>query len=267
MDANPYREIESNKPPAIGCRIHYLATTTSTQDVAAQLARDGASAGTVVIAETQSAGRGRKGHHWYSPPGVNLYLTVISRPKLAAADLPRLSLATGVAVAQTLETLAPGLVKLKWPNDIWLNGKKAGGILAQAIKVDPCEPTTVLLGIGLNVNLGADGIPIELRGSATSVRIELGAPCDRVKLASSVFDHLQKVLDQLEWGGFADIRVRWQKLSALTGRTVQVLDGGARYAGKVVGIDEDGALLLETEDKSPVRLRAGEVTIAGFSSP
>jgi BirA family biotin operon repressor/biotin-[acetyl-CoA-carboxylase] ligase len=268
MGANPYREIETAKPGTVGWRVHYVAIATSTQDVAAELARSGSAPGTVVIAETQSAGRGRKTHRWYSPPGVNLYLTVILRPRIDPAELPRLSLAAGVAVAQALESFAPGLVGLKWPNDIWLRGKKAGGILAQTMKVGARDETAVvLLGIGLNVNLEAQQIPIDLRGSATSLCIEVGKPCDRVRLAAALFEHLHKILAELETEGFSAIRARWERLSPLTGKTVNVLDCGNRFAGKVIGIDEDGALLLKTESEKPIRLRAGEVTLSGLSSP
>jgi BirA family biotin operon repressor/biotin-[acetyl-CoA-carboxylase] ligase len=267
MSANPYLAIQSGAPGTMGWQIHYCQTATSTQDVAAELARAGAASGTVVIAEMQSAGRGRKGHRWHSPPGVNLYLTAILRPKIEPADLPRLSLAAGVAVAQAVEVFAPGLVKLKWPNDVWVRGKKAGGILAQTMKLGTGESNVVLLGIGLNVNLEAEQIPPDLRNSATSMRIEVGAPCDRVRLAALLFEHLQRTLVDLETKGFEPIRARFERLSALTGKTVSVVDSGVEFTGKVTGIDEDGALLLETESEKRVRLRAGEVSFSGLSSP
>jgi BirA family biotin operon repressor/biotin-[acetyl-CoA-carboxylase] ligase len=263
VTANPYHAIESAKPGTIGWCIHYLETATSTQDIAAQLARDGAASGTVVIAETQTAGRGRKARQWYSPPGVNLYLTVILRPKIIPAELPRVSLAAGLAVAQTLDSVAPGMVQLKWPNDVWLRGKKVAGILAQAVNVDTHETTVVLLGIGINVNLAAGDILPELRDAATSVRIEVGAPCDRVMLAAALFARLNAIIAELERDGFSEIRARWEGLSALTGKTVKVLDYGPEYTGKVKGIDENGALLLETKSNNLVRLRAGEVTLSG----
>ena len=133
MPENPYQAIERGGPGAIGWRIHYFETLDSTQEQAAELAVHGAAHGTVVIAERQSAGRGRMGRRWHSPPGVNLYITIILRPRIAPEALPPLSLVAGVALAEAVETVAPGMVALKWPNDLWLDRKKAGGIIAEAI--------------------------------------------------------------------------------------------------------------------------------------
>src|SRR5260370_6053091 len=160
MNENPYLGIEHGGPGRIGWRIHHYAEVGSTQDVAEQLALDGAAEGSVVIAESQSAGHGRLGREWFSPPGVNLHLTVILRPKMAAGDTPTLSLVAGVAMAEAVETVAPGLPGLKWPNDLWLRGKKAGGIIAQLLAGEqPC----VMLGIGLKLNLAAQHVPEDLR--------------------------------------------------------------------------------------------------------
>ncbi len=146
--------------------IHHYAEVGSTQEVAEQLARDGAAHGTVVIAESQSAGHGRLGREWFSPPGVNLYVTMVLRPQMALHQVPIIGLAAGVAMAEAVETVAPGLPGLKWPNDLWLRGKKAGGIIAQLLSgAPPC----VLLGMGLNLNLRLEQVPAELREIATSV--------------------------------------------------------------------------------------------------
>src|SRR5208337_3695988 len=133
MPQNPYLAIERGAPGRIGWRIHYFDEIDSTQEAARELAASGADQGTAVIAERQSAGRGRLGRTWHSPAGVNLYTTVILRPLMPLAEVPRLSLVAGVAVAEALETIAPGLVALKWPNDIWLSRRKAGGIIAEAV--------------------------------------------------------------------------------------------------------------------------------------
>src|SRR5579864_2771981 len=120
MASNPYREIEAGEPGRIGWRIHYYDEVDSTQRIAAEFANQGAAQGTVVIAELQNAGRGRMGRQWHSPLGVNLYATIILRPTMPLNEVPRLSLVAGVAAAEALETVAPGLVALKWPNDVWL---------------------------------------------------------------------------------------------------------------------------------------------------
>ena len=120
------------------------------------------------------------GRTWHSPSGVNLYTTIILRPPIPLADVPRLSLVAGIAAAEALEREAPGIVALKWPNDVWLRGRKAGGIIAEAVTDARQNLDCVLLGIGININLAADDIPADLRDKATSMRIATGHACDRI---------------------------------------------------------------------------------------
>jgi BirA family biotin operon repressor/biotin-[acetyl-CoA-carboxylase] ligase len=262
MPANPYQAIEHGAPGTIGWRVHYFDELPSTQETAAALARDGAAQGTTVIAETQTAGRGRMGRQWHSPPGVNLYCTIILRPNLSLAEVPRLSLVAGVAAAEAIETVAPGLVALKWPNDVWLRGRKAGGIIAEAVTDNTQRLTCVLLGIGLNLNLAADQVPAELRERATSVRIETGAPCDRIEVARALFNRLHSRYMEMMASGFGTLRPVWERYSALGGKWVAVMDGATREAGRVTGIDDDGALLLDTPSGQR-RILAGDVTLEG----
>src|ERR1700692_338624 len=121
MSQNPYLGIERGAPGRIGWGVHYFYEIDFTQESARELAASGSAEGTVVIAERQSAGRGRMGRTWHSPAGVNLYTTIILRPPIAMAEVPRLSLVAGVAAAEALKEVAPGIVALKWPNDVWLN--------------------------------------------------------------------------------------------------------------------------------------------------
>lgn len=265
MAANPYQDIESGPPGTIGWRIHYFAELASTQECAAELAAAGAAQGTAVIAEAQTAGRGRMGRRWHSPSGANLYVTIVLRPTLRLAEVPGVSLMAGVAVAQALETVAPGLVGLKWPNDAWLRGKKTGGIIAEAISDPHQHLQCVLLGIGLNLNLEPDQIPHELRERATSVLIETGVRCDRIALARTLFSRLNTSYMRLQESGFGAIKPLWESYSALSGKRVAVVDGAARDTGVVKGIDADGSLLLQT-DAGLKRIIAGDVTIEGAYS-
>jgi len=301
MAANPYREIETGEPGRIGWRVHYYDEVDSTQRIAAEFANQGAAQGTVVIAELQNAGRGRMGRQWHSPPGVNLYATIILRPAMPLNEVPRLSLVAGVAAAEALETVAPGRVALKWPNDVWLrtgdvNGgagdatarasgqtadasdltpdpfpkgreskiawRKAGGIIAEAVTDGSQRLQCVLLGIGLNLNLAREQVPSELRDKATSVLIATGRRCDRIALAGALFKRLDTRYMETETRGFGVIRPLWEHFSALTGRSVVVVDTGARIAGVVKGIDADGALLLETTGRT-IRILTGDVSIEG----
>jgi BirA family biotin operon repressor/biotin-[acetyl-CoA-carboxylase] ligase len=262
MAHNPYASIERGEPGTIGWRIHYFDEVTSTQHVAAEMAEAGAAQGTVVIAEAQTAGRGRLGRSWHSPAGLNLYTTIILRPTRPIAEVPRLSLIAGIAAAEALTGVASGLVALKWPNDIWLNGRKAGGIIAEAIADTNQQLACVLIGIGLNLNLGREDIPEELRDKATSVRIATGRRCDRIAIAAALFNRLNSRYMENEAHGFAALRAEYEKYFALTGKMVTVVDGTSRISGRVSGIDADGAMILETA-AGPKRVMAGEVSLEG----
>lgn len=207
-------------------------------------------------------GAGRMGRRWHSPPGANLYTTIILRPKIVLGEVPKLSLVAGVAAAEALETVAPGMVALKWPNDVWLNGRKAGGMIAEAVSDADQRLACVLLGIGLNLNLAADELPDELRDRATSVLIETGRRCDRVELAAALFSRLDNRYMEFEARGFEAIRALWERYSALTGKRVTVVNGDAREAGIVEGIDSSGALMLDT-GAATKRILAGDVTLEG----
>ncbi len=265
MPKHPYSAIETHHPGTVGCQIHYFEEVESTQNIARNLAAEGAPHGTAVIAETQSAGRGRMGRGWHSPPGVNLYTTIILRPRLTMAEVPRLSLVAGVAAAEALEEVAPGIVQLKWPNDVWLNGRKSGGIIAEAVTDRAQRLDSVLLGIGLNLNLAKEDVPAEIRERAISVLIATGHRCDRVAVANSLFTRLNIRYDEIVTQGFAAVRPAWEGYSGLTGKRVTVVDAGTREEGIVKGIDSDGALLLETP-RGIRRIIAGDVSLEGAYS-
>jgi BirA family transcriptional regulator, biotin operon repressor / biotin---[acetyl-CoA-carboxylase] ligase len=262
MPKNPYLPIERGEPGRIGWRIHYFDEIDSTQEAARELAAEGTAQGAVVIAERQRAGRGRMGRAWHSPPGVNLYVTIIIRPPIEMPDVPCLSLVAGVAAAEALETEAPGIVALKWPNDVWLKGRKAGGIIAEAVTDARNQLACVLLGIGLNLNLAAADIPAELRDKATSVRIATGRPCDRIELANSLFSRLDSRYMETLAHGFAAVRPAWERFSALTGKRVTIVDAKRGQTGIVKGIDDCGALMLDTGRRIE-RIAAGEISIEG----
>ncbi len=262
MAHNPYASIERGEPGTIGWRIHYFDEVTSTQHVAAEMAEAGAAQGTLVIAELQTAGRGRLGRSWHSPPGLNLYTTVILRPTRPIAEIPRLSLMAGIACAETLATVAPGMAALKWPNDIWLNDRKAGGIISEAIADAKQQLSCVLIGIGLNLNLGLEDIPADLRDKATSVRIATGHRCDRIGVAATLFNRLNSRYMEVEAHGFAALRAEYERYFALTGKIVTVVDGTSRISGRVSGIDADGAMMLETANGT-IHVMAGEVSVEG----
>jgi BirA family biotin operon repressor/biotin-[acetyl-CoA-carboxylase] ligase len=202
------------------------------------------------------------GRSWHSPPGVNLYTTIILRPRMPLAEVARLSLVAGIAAAEALEPVAPGAVALKWPNDVWLNGRKAGGIIAEAVTDASQRLSCVLVGIGLNLNLAAQDIPPDLRDKATSVRIVTGRLCDRIAIAAALFNRLDSRYMEAQTLGFAALRPVFERYMALVGRSVTVVDSGTRATGVVHGIDADGALLIRTE-QGLSRILTGDVSVEG----
>jgi len=232
----------------------------STNRLAIQLARDGAAEGTAVVAERQTAGRGRLGRTWESPARLNLYLSVVLRPPLSPIEVPRLTLAAAVAVADAIASttgLRPGI---KWPNDVLLGDRKTCGILTE-LEAEAERVRFVVVGIGVNLNARPEDFPPELRGKATSLLIELGHPIDRAAFTGALLSALDEVYGEFLRGGFAAIRERYESWHGLRGRRVAI-EGGPGVEGVVRGVDEEGALVVETGD-GPVRVLSGEVSLSG----
>jgi BirA family transcriptional regulator, biotin operon repressor / biotin---[acetyl-CoA-carboxylase] ligase len=228
----------------------------STQAVAFALAAEGAADGTVVVADSQSAGRGRRGRAWMDEPGASLLASIVLRPRLEPVRLPGLSLAAGVAVAEAL-TRAAGLgPRLKWPNDVLVGGRKIGGILLESRLGGAAaeRPVTAILGVG--INLGQRMFPAELAERATSVWLASGRLIDRDVMLTTLLDALGEWRRRLEYRGFAPVRERWRALADTLGRTVSV-DG---VSGVAVDIDVDGALVVNDAEGRRHRVLAGDVS-------
>jgi BirA family transcriptional regulator, biotin operon repressor / biotin---[acetyl-CoA-carboxylase] ligase len=216
-----------------------LGRTTSTMDELAALAAAGAAEGTAVLAEAQTAGRGRAGRHWQSPPGTAILLSVLLRPTVPPTRLGVLPLVVGLAVAEAVEAEAGLSPWLKWPNDVLLDGRKLAGILAAA-RTEGTE-TRVILGIGLNVNARRDQLPPE----AASLKVELGREQDREPLLAALLDRLDGAYRRFESEGGAFEPAEWECRAAFLGETVLVADAGRTLQGVFRGVDGDGALILD----------------------
>jgi len=241
-------------------RIEWHAEIDSTQRRARELGQDGADEGTVVVAEAQTAGRGRLGRTWHSPPGRNLYCSILLRPALVPAMVPQLALAVGLGVAQAIETL--GLQpRLKWPNDVLLDGRKAVGILTE-LEAELERVRLVIVGIGVNVNLGPADLPQYLRETATSLKIAAGRPIDRVPFTAALLAAVERTYGRFLRDGFAGLKADWDARDALRGRHVTRDVAGTIVAGIADGVDDDGALRLVADGGGVQRVLAGEVTIA-----
>jgi BirA family transcriptional regulator, biotin operon repressor / biotin---[acetyl-CoA-carboxylase] ligase len=231
--------------------IEHHASLASTNDRLKDLARAGAAEGSVVSAETQTAGRGRHGTVWLSPPG-SLYVSVLLRPSSACASL--LPLAAGVAVAEGLESFGVA-ARLKWPNDLMVADRKLGGILAEASS-SGAAIDWVVVGIGLNVNAP---LPPEVADNARSV-VDAGAQSARVdEVASAVLARLSVWYHRLAISGADAVLDEWRRRAVdWWGQSVEAWSSGQRIVGRAVGVDGEGGLVLEMDDGKKATLRSGE---------
>jgi BirA family transcriptional regulator, biotin operon repressor / biotin---[acetyl-CoA-carboxylase] ligase len=239
--------------------VQRYASVTSTMDLAAQAARQGAAEGLVIVADHQAAGRGRRGRSWSSPPGAGLYLSVVLRPPLAgtAPELVSfLTLGTGVAVRTAILHASGWAPQLKWPNDVVAAHRKLAGILAEGVAIGTPEQT-VILGIGINVRDGAH--PAEIAARATSLEAELTRPIDPALLLEEILVAVPAVYLRLQRGGSDDILREWRAAApSAIGAAVEwdAADGPRR--GTTAGIDDSGALLIRTSS-AVERVVAGEI--------
>jgi BirA family biotin operon repressor/biotin-[acetyl-CoA-carboxylase] ligase len=236
--------------------LHCLGSVGSTNDEAAALARAGAPHGTVVACEAQTRGRGRQGHKWYSPPGENVYLSVVLRPALAPAAAPPLTLVAGVALSDALSAFGVRAA-LKWPNDLLVAGKKIAGILTEMTTRDQHLEFVV---VGLGVNLNTPEFPGELGAIATSLARERQEPIDREAFVTRLLGDLERWLDVFVEEGAGTLVRAWKERTCTLGQRVRVLQGGVPVVGVAQDVDDDGALLLLAEDGRYVRILSGEIT-------
>jgi BirA family transcriptional regulator, biotin operon repressor / biotin---[acetyl-CoA-carboxylase] ligase len=241
----------------LGQAWRHLAACDSTNDEALAWAREAppSTHGAVVTADEQRRGRGRLGRRWHSLPEDNLYLSIVLWPRLDPARLPCLTLMAAVAVAESLATL--GLdPKLKWPNDVLLDGRKVSGILAESR--DPTAvPPLVILGIGVNLN--SEEFPADLRDRATSVRLCRGKSVDRTLFVGELCRQLEAWYERLAGEGPAPVIEAWLARAAFVGQVVELDLGGQRHRGTFVGLDPDGALRFQGEDGEIRRMVSGEI--------
>ena len=243
----------------LGGIFHYFSELDSTNLHARQLAENGAREGEIVIAEAQTQGRGRLGRRWQSPPFANLYLSLILRPKLAPVHAPQITLMAAVALAETVDCFIRQSSTIKWPNDILVDGKKLAGILTEAA-CDSERLHYVILGIGVNLNYRLAAMPDEIRTRATSVAELTGKSVSRESFLRRLIHDLDRCYGELEESGFALLAPRWEAHFGLRGKRVRVELLGQIVTGRAIGIDKDGALLVEDEHGAIKRVIAGDVT-------
>lgn len=236
---------------------HALLDSTST--ALRQLAEEGSPCGTVVLADSQSAGRGRRGRQWHSPPGKGIYFSVLFRPEhLAPRRAAAVTLTAALSAARRLREAAGSPILLKWPNDLLIGAKKMGGILTEG-KVSGGELLYLVLGIGLNINHRTDDFPATLRSSATSLYLSEKRTFERTALFLSVLESVLLDCRLFFEQGFAPFEPLWRELNTTLGKTVVLTGAGKPIRGRALDIDSAGALLLKDEDGKRRRIICGEI--------
>lgn len=242
----------------LGRSIEYHDAVDSTNRVAAELARRGGLEGTVVVADAQSAGRGRRGRRWESPAGENLYFSVLLTPNVGPARVPQLALVAAVAVHEGLAECCPQIPALiKWPNDILVGGRKAAGILCEA-SLEADHVHRAILGVGINVN--GTSVPRALRATATTLRIAGGREVSRPALLGAILNRLEALYrGWLQVGDLSGLLASFEEYSALNGRTVAAESPSGVVRGTARGITPTGELVIETAGGELLHLFAGDV--------
>lgn len=247
---------------SLGKRIKLLTSVSSTQEEARHLAEEGAPHGTLVLAEEQTAGRGRQGRQWYSPPGKGIWMSLLLRPDRQPVSIaPQLTLLTAVAVCRAVRKFRVD-AGIKWPNDILVDGRKLCGILVESVAEDELIRYAIA-GIGIDVNLQREDIPQELLPKVTSVQIASGRRIERTELIGAVLMEMEQLYQLYTEKGFAPIAHLWEALSVTLGRQITVLTPDGEVTGKAIALEENGTLILQENSGNTRTIFSGEVQLGG----
>jgi BirA family biotin operon repressor/biotin-[acetyl-CoA-carboxylase] ligase len=199
---------------------------------------------------------------WESPPDVNIYLSIILRPRIPPSKIPLVNLMAAVACAEAIEEVGAQRPTVKWPNDLMMSGKKLGGILTEGdMEMDVIN--FVIVGIGINVNMSRNSFPPSIADIATSLKEELGREISRIGLIQEILRKMEMWYERFAEDRQEELRERWEELSQVKGREVEVNFMGQVVKGKALGIDEDGALLVQETGERVRRVVAGDVRVGG----
>ncbi|HYA13979.1 MAG TPA: biotin--[acetyl-CoA-carboxylase] ligase [Syntrophales bacterium] len=245
----------------IGNNIQFFKEVESTNDIAFQLAKSGAPEGTVVIADCQTKGKGRLKRQWQSPPGCNIYTSVVLRPAINPVFAPQITLMAGVAVADVLSGYCPENVTLKWPNDVQIRGRKVCGVLTEMSASASKGVDFIIIGIGINVNIERVDFDESFRDIATSLKEEAGSEISRLDLTVKLFDNLEYLYTRMLVEGFGFIKDMWLHYFDMVGRRIQVVFNDNVQAGEVLGVDDFGALIIADENDVIRRVMAGDASV------
>lgn len=248
------------KAKVVGRDIRVFQETTSTNDVIEKLARDGVKEGVVVFAESQTRGRGRLGRKWASPSKRGLWFSVLLRPDLRPQEATRLTVASATALRRAIASQTGLAPEIKWPNDILVHGRKVVGILTE-LSAELDHIKYVVLGIGVDVNLGLGDFAPELRKAATSLKAELGQPISRPELAVAILRELDRDYARVVSGQFAALADEWEQHCVTLGQRIVLRLADRQLRGRAEVLGDDGELLLRTEHGRLERIVGGDVAL------
>jgi BirA family biotin operon repressor/biotin-[acetyl-CoA-carboxylase] ligase len=245
------------KSSLFGKRIYHFFRTDSTNRVGMELGYAGEPEGAVILAEEQTAGRGRAGRSWHSERAAGIYVTLLLRPKISPMQAPLLTMMAGLSAYAAIQAQTGLQLDLKWPNDLILNGKKLGGILTE-MHADTSLVRFVIVGIGINVN--QEKFPGELNGIATSLHAETGKNQSRLELLARLLREFESDYNRFLREGAASVTERFAKASSYAvGKKVRVTNGAESFSGVTAGLAPEGLLQVEREDGKTVMVIAGDV--------
>lgn len=227
--------------------IIHFESVGSTMPIAHREAQNGAPNGTVIVAEEQTEGRGRLARPWSSTAGKGIWMSVILKPDIPPHRAPQFTLIAAVSICRAIRETANVEVRIKWPNDLLIGGRKVTGILTE-LQAEPDRVHAIIIGIGINVNQEPGDFPEELADIATSIRSQTGQPVDRAALAAAVLRNIGFYSRLYLEEGFAPIKVLWEENSDTIGRKVNAVMMRETVTGTAIGITEDGVLEIRTED-------------------
>ena len=244
-----------------------LDVTESTNSIALELGEKGAVSGTVVVADAQTGGRGRLNRSWLSLPGMGLYFSIILRPRLAPEHLPKVTLAAGLAICKAVEAEYHFFPKIKWPNDLLLDGRKFGGILTETESLacsDSCHSAVVVVGVGLNLFPPEGGFPPDIEECATSISLHGDNDVSAEILLERCVAAVEKELQRLEKGDFPAILKEWMQRDAIQGKVLTwVTPKGKAVTGISLGPDADGVLRIRDQEGAIHTVLSGDVNLVG----
>lgn len=241
-----------------GQPLHLFESVLSTQDEARSLAEQQASEGTLVISEEQTAGRGRQGRPFYSPPGRGIWMSLVMRPEQPLQYMSQLTLLAAVAVCRALRNTTQLDIGIKWPNDLLISGRKVCGILIESTAEDG-RVRYAIAGMGIDANLTAEDLPEHLQTVMTSLRIESGKPVDRATVVAEVIYELETLYQLYNAEGFAPIAALWESMAISIGKSIQVHNAQGSLQGVAQGLGMNGELLLRQADGQVIPIYSGEI--------